>query len=232
MLTKGEEVRYISHLDYAKAVERALRRSKLPIAYTEGFNPHMKISFASALAVGVSSSAEYIDVELTEKVDLEKVLEDLASSFGKGIKLLQASYVEKRGQALAAAINLATYEVAVFLDKYAHMESVYDSLNNFNFAESVLFTKESPKTRRQIDIKNFMAEDVGVSKKSAQEQERHLILNMSIKITPHGSVKPADVLGILVDTYHLPVDKHLSVINRTGLYIEKDNVKILPIDFI
>ena len=61
-ITKGEEIRYISHLDYASAIERAIIRAKLPAAYSEGFNPHMKLSFASALAVGVTSQAEYMEI--------------------------------------------------------------------------------------------------------------------------------------------------------------------------
>ena len=54
-ITKGEEVRYISHLDYAGVIQRAICRAHLPAAYSEGFNPHMKMAFASALAMGVTS---------------------------------------------------------------------------------------------------------------------------------------------------------------------------------
>ena len=72
-VTKGEEIRHISHLDYSKAVERALRRAKLPVAYSEGFNPHMKMAFASALSVGVASEAEYFDVEMAADLDAAAV---------------------------------------------------------------------------------------------------------------------------------------------------------------
>ena len=64
--TKGEAIRYISHLDYADMIQRAICRAKLPAAYSEGFNPHLKIAFASALAVRVTSEAEYMDFDLTE----------------------------------------------------------------------------------------------------------------------------------------------------------------------
>ena len=76
-ITKGEEVRYISHLDYAGLIERAIRRAKLPAAYSEGFNPHMKIAFASALAVGVTSDAEYMDFELTQQLCQPEVFDKL-----------------------------------------------------------------------------------------------------------------------------------------------------------
>ena len=62
-LNKGEKLRFLSHLDYAQAVERMIRRAEIKMAYSEGFNPHMKISFSSALALGVTAAAEYIDMD-------------------------------------------------------------------------------------------------------------------------------------------------------------------------
>ena len=67
-LNKGEKLRFLSHLDYAQAVERMIRRAEIKMAYSEGFNPHMKISFSSALALGVTAAAEYIDMDVLEAV--------------------------------------------------------------------------------------------------------------------------------------------------------------------
>ena len=66
-LNKGEKLRFLSHLDYAQAVERMIRRADIRMAYSEGFNPHMKISFSSALALGVTAAAEYIDMDVLEE---------------------------------------------------------------------------------------------------------------------------------------------------------------------
>ena len=63
-LEKGEKVKYISHLDMQRLFQRALRRAKLPCAYSQGFNPHMLVSFACALPVSVCSKAEYAEVVL------------------------------------------------------------------------------------------------------------------------------------------------------------------------
>ena len=68
-LTKDDEIKYVGHLDFGRAIERALRRAKLPVAYSVGFNPHMKLSFGPALSVGVASDSEYVDVELTEPMN-------------------------------------------------------------------------------------------------------------------------------------------------------------------
>ena len=66
---KTETTKYVGHLDFCRAVERALRRAKLPVMYSVGFNPHKRLSVGPALSVGVASAAEYVDVELTEPVN-------------------------------------------------------------------------------------------------------------------------------------------------------------------
>ena len=63
---KGEQLRFLSHLDYAQAVERTIRRAGIAMAYSEGFNPHMKISFSSALALGITATCEYADLDILE----------------------------------------------------------------------------------------------------------------------------------------------------------------------
>lgn len=73
-LHKGEELRFLSHLDYASAIERMIRRSGIKMAYSEGFNPHMKISFSSALALGITASAEYCDMDVLEEGSLEELI--------------------------------------------------------------------------------------------------------------------------------------------------------------
>ena len=78
-ITKGEPIRYISHLDFAALMQRAICRSHLPAAYSEGFNPHMKIAFASALSVGITSTCEYMDLELKKDVCQPEVFDKMIS---------------------------------------------------------------------------------------------------------------------------------------------------------
>ena len=70
-ITKDPEIRFISHLEYSRTISRAIRRAKLPAAYSEGFNPHLKFSLASALGVGVVSYTEFVEIELAEPMEVE-----------------------------------------------------------------------------------------------------------------------------------------------------------------
>ncbi len=223
-ITKGEEIRYISHLDYASAMERAIIRAKLPVAYSEGFNPHMKLSFASALAVGVTSQAEYVDIECKEEVDLSQAIKCLTATLPVGIVIKNAKYIQGNVPALMAIVNLATYDVTVPL-LAGDFGIIEDSIRWFNDAETVFYTRESPKGKKEIEVKQYMAQAVKVV-----PLEKAVRLMLEIKITPTGSIKPGEVLGALVAMFDLPVDIDNILIHRTGLYIDDGKVQVSPVE--
>ena len=72
---KSERVRHIGHLDIQRAVQRGLRRSGLPVAYSNGFNPHIQVSFASALSTGACGKREIMDVKMAAEVSEAEFLE-------------------------------------------------------------------------------------------------------------------------------------------------------------
>jgi radical SAM-linked protein len=107
-ITKEGVVRFISHLEYTRALERALRRAKLPTAWSEGFNPHMKLALASALSLGIESLGEYAEVELSEPVDAAAAAAALGAKLPPGIRVLAADVAEKAPK-LAAMLAWASY---------------------------------------------------------------------------------------------------------------------------
>lgn len=210
-ITKGEEIRYISHLDYAAAIERAIKRSKLPAAYSEGFNPHMKIAFASALSVGVTSAAEYMDVELKSEVTEKEFAERLRAHLPKGIDLAAVRRVEGKQPALMAMVDLAEYVVeASAADDFSLIAQAVDA---FNLSGQVVYLRQSPKGAKEIEIKQYMDGCVGV-----REDEGKNLFFMRIRITPSGSVKPAEVMKAMAGQFALPVKPEELLIHRAGLY--------------
>ncbi|MCL1805047.1 MAG: TIGR03936 family radical SAM-associated protein [Clostridiales bacterium] len=113
--SKTEAGRYLSHLDIARTMERGLRRAKAPLAFSEGFNPHPKISFASALAVGVTGCREYIDVELAYRVDIGSFGRALESAFPAALAFVAALEIGPGTRSLSSAINLAVYRISARL---------------------------------------------------------------------------------------------------------------------
>ncbi|MCX7780826.1 MAG: TIGR03936 family radical SAM-associated protein [Negativicutes bacterium] len=213
-ITKGEAIRYISHLDYARTVERALRRAKLPVAYSEGFNPHMKLAFASALAVGVTSDAEYMDIELMENLPPERLAAALAGQLPAGIVIRKVQRVAPQSPALMKIVNWADYTVAVPLADGSY-ERTAAAVEAFRDAPQVIYTKETPKGKREIDLKRFLAAPVEITGWDGIQ----LRLTFAVHITPAGSVKPREVLDVLVRHYGLPIAADAAVIHRTGLFV-------------
>ena len=87
--TKRGRLRFTSHRDIARAFERALRRAKVPMAYSAGFSPHPKISWVGAAPTGVASEAEYVEISVVERVDLELLRRALDESLPSGIDIVE-----------------------------------------------------------------------------------------------------------------------------------------------
>ena len=117
LITKDREISFISHLEYVKTIERAIKRAKIPVAYSEGFNPHMKISLASALGVGVSSNCEACEIELKQLEAPEVLVSRLKDCLPRGIKIVAVDMVPKKTAKLMATARAADYLVTLPLVK-------------------------------------------------------------------------------------------------------------------
>ena len=113
--TKGEEVKFIGHLDVMRLFQRAIKRAKLPVAYSKGFNPHQLLSFASPLTLGATSEGEYGDFEMAEKIEPEDITKKLNQTLPRGVKVLRTVLITKKIQSAMADIDGAKY--MVYADK-------------------------------------------------------------------------------------------------------------------
>jgi len=110
---KGPSVRFVGHLDTLRTLQRALRRSGLPVRYSVGFNPHMVLAFASALSVGVASTGEVMDIALAQDVTEEEFLLRLAPQMPPGFVLKHARAVPDGYAKLMNLVSEANYRVAL-----------------------------------------------------------------------------------------------------------------------
>lgn len=102
-------LRFTSHRDIARAFERAVRRARIPIAYSLGFSPHPKISWVGAAPTGVASEAEYVELHLIEQVDPDQVVSDLNGALPDGLRVLEA--VVARHGSLSDRIEASTWRI-------------------------------------------------------------------------------------------------------------------------
>jgi radical SAM-linked protein len=113
VFSKSGPLRYIGHLDLQTLWERAARRAALPLAYSHGFHPQPKITFASALPLGFSSRAEVMDIRLLSDVVLAELPARLAAALPSGIAVLNVRQVDEAEPALQTQVRSAEYEVTL-----------------------------------------------------------------------------------------------------------------------
>jgi radical SAM-linked protein len=106
---KRDRLRFASHRDFARAFERALRRAAIPIAYSAGFSPHPKVSYANAAPTGVASEAEYLEIGLAQRRDPDWVRQALDSALPAGLDVLEV--VEAAPKALADLLEASVWRI-------------------------------------------------------------------------------------------------------------------------
>ena len=221
-LHKGEELRFLSHLDFAQAVERMIRRAEIKMAYSEGFNPHMKISFSSALALGVTAEAEYIDMDILEEDTLESIMERLNQVAPHGLEVLGGKVMPEKVKKMMAICNYAIYEVT---GPVTDVDVDWDVLlKSFNDATEISYEKVTPKKTRIIDVKEFVKEPIVATVKDGM-----VTLTMGIGIYPQGTIKPSEVWNLGRQQFNWPITSSYEI-NRKAIMVENESGRFTPLE--
>ncbi len=152
-LIKGLEARFIGHLDLMRCLERALRRAGLPVAYSAGFNPHPRISFASALPLGATSEAELVDVQLASPVPAADFQRRLNAELPRGIAVAAACAVPSGKSSLAQAVDWAAYRLEVAWEGSGEPPRWDDVAAAFLHAPASIVERRRNGTAKAVDIR-------------------------------------------------------------------------------
>lgn len=182
---KTGPARYVSHLDLARCMSRALRLSGLPIWYTEGFNPRVYMTYAMPLSLGVRGERECVDIRLTEDADLKMIPGLLNDRLPEGVRVLCAAEPVRKLEEIA----FADYEIRFETEDSAALGRSLESLLS---QENILVTKKSKKGDREVDIKPYFRD-----MDAQRPDDSHLILSVRLPCSVSGSVNPGLILDAL-----------------------------------
>lgn len=200
--------KYVSHLDLMRMFQRAFLRAELPISFSQGFNPHQKISIAFPLPLGVTGKKEYIDIELDEKILFSELIERLNNALPTDIRILSASFPTQKTSALSRAV----YEVEIDLkDNISSLKNkIIDVLNQ----DEIIVEKKTKRGIADTDIKPSIidseilsANDVKIRLKLTLSCEDGASLKASTVVDAFKKYIPDFVVDILK-------------IERLGLFLE------------
>lgn len=143
---------WFSHLDLQNTMQRALRRAQLPVAYSQGFNPHVLTSFATALSVGCQSRGEVMEVEMAGEISSEEFAEKLNACLPDGLKVRRCAPVPDSAPALMAKVAEAGYDIT------APNADLTQAVEAFLKAEEVMVEKRSKTKTRLVNIRPMVHE--------------------------------------------------------------------------
>lgn len=144
--------RHISHLDLQRAVQRALRRSGLPVRYSLGFSPHPVLSFASALSLGFTSLGEVMDVAMAECVSAAEFEERMAPQLPPSLALVSAHEVEDDYPGLMALVESADYEVLAKVEANTTFDELKNRIDSA-LLRPILAKKKTKAGIKELDLR-------------------------------------------------------------------------------
>lgn len=213
---KSERYRFMSHLDNIRFIERAIRRSRIPVAFSQGFNPGMKLSFGPPLPVGFTSEAEYVDITLEVSL-AASMLDTLSRAFPDGTRIHESGVVLGSSDSLTAALNRVVYTVPIaYWDDPAKLER---NLAGVMKQSSLTVQRVSPSETKQIDLRPAIY--------SLRVSDGYLYLELGIG--SGGYARPGEVITFLADG--LTVAPVALPWHRREVYrITPDGSRINPMD--
>lgn len=202
--SEGDEVKFISHLDFLRTMVRTFRRANLPVKYSEGFNPHMVMTIGLPLSVGTTTVCDCLEAELTEDIDIPSAIESINAVCPRGIKILGIKKAE--GLTPLHLIDSALYSASFTTDKTV-------DISKYIAAPCVMIEKKSKRKINEVNIKDFIRSIELLS----PEGTSHLV-TMHINAGNTSNLKPELVLSSIADFFGTTITD--IQIERKEIYFE------------
>lgn len=228
---RGEGVKFISHLDLMKSFERAIRRSGLPIAYSQGFNPHPQMVFGLPLSVGVTSDSEYADFELAQEIKPEQFMQALNESLPEAIRVTDAAEKFTKGN-IMASISGAEYALNIFFNETFLLEDVRLKLKGLMEMDSIKVLKEGKGAAKEVDIRHMIldawVEDMKQVPLGYENFKGAFTVHTKFKAGNTSNLRPELFMKALVEHADLPIAA--CRLHRKALYAEENGEMTDPMD--
>ncbi len=204
---RGEEIRFISHLDIMRLWERAFRRAQISLAYSEGFSPHPRISLAAPLPVGVTSEAELMDIFIARLVSPHWFTNAISQQLPPGMAMLGVYQLGLTMPSLQSQVRYAEYKVEVETEK--RLKNMDSAISGLLSVEHLPWHHQRDTGRRSYDLRALI-DDLWL----IDWHHPHRTIGMRLRCDGGGSGRPEQVAAAL-GFVHYPQSIH-----RTKLILE------------
>lgn len=220
---KRGSLKFVGHLDIMRYFQKLIRRANIDIAYSEGFNPHQKMSFAQPLGVGMLSEGEYVDIEVNSTYSTDEALERLNSANVPGIEILSYRQLDDNSGNAMATVAAADYLIRF---RGGHEIKNFDLSKEFQSfidnCDEIIVLKETKKSQIELDIKPFIHKV-----NTTAYGENTIFVQLSTGSVTN--IKPELIANGFCNFAGIEMDQLLFEYTRLELYGKDDNNHLIPL---
>lgn len=220
-------LKFIGHLDMMRYFQKALRRAEIDMKYSEGFNPHMILSFAAPLGVGITSDGEYFDIEVLSTRSTEESLKALNQTMVEGVEV--TSYVAlpdnaKKSMSIVAAADYEIYYKEGYEAPKTTEEFCQIYQNFYEEQDSIVILKKTKKSEKEMDIKPLIYDF------QVRERERKPSFYLKVSTGSVDNLKPELVLEQMYLFAGLEYHSEAMQIHKFETYTKNEQGEYIPLD--
>lgn len=214
-------IKFIGHLDVVIVFQRALKRADIPIAYSNGFNPHQLISFALPLSLGYTSIGEYGDFQLQTEENPEELKEKINNALPEGLIITELIKLKEGVKNTMASVCAASYDI--YFDETISPEDVKNNLSSFINQNEILVMKKTKKNFKETDIKPDIlgAEDISADGKG--------VLKVLVNAGSVKNLKPESVAEGFCMFINKEYNRYKTAFRRNEMYMKNSEEKLVPL---
>ncbi|HKM01102.1 MAG TPA: TIGR03936 family radical SAM-associated protein [Sedimentibacter sp.] len=189
-------LKYISHLDVLRFIQRSVKRAGINAKYSEGFNPHMKTSFGYPLSLGTESIGEYFELELNEKIDLDVFVEKMNSVMPKEMQIIKAS-VSEDTDSLMKRCKYAEYLISIESDTIDENE-----LNGYfkeMLSEGVIYIRQKKNKKNKLVSKELNTKELINYLKAEKINDNKINVMAVFKTLETGSMRVEELIKLIIE---------------------------------
>lgn len=214
-------IKFIGHLDVVIVFQRALKRADIPIAYSNGFNPHQLISFALPLSLGYTSIGEYGDFQLQTEENPEELKEKINNALPEGLIITELIKLKEGVKNTMASVCAASYDI--YFDETISPEDIKNNLSSFINQNEILVMKKTKKNFKETDIKPDIlgAEDISSDGKG--------VLKVLVNAGSVKNLKPESVAEGFCIFINKEYNRYKTAFRRNEMYMKNSEEKLVPL---
>ena len=225
-------LRFIGHLDVMRYFQKVMRRAEIPIAFTEGYSPHMIMSFASPLGIGLTSEGEYFDIELTEPIASKEAVRRMNAVGVEGIHVTSFRQISEEKKATGMAI-VAAADYLVGTRKGVFPQNLGGLVEQFIKQAEITVLKQTKRSEKLVDIRPLIYQmEVRGSYTSLQDSGANQIF-MELAAGSVENLKPDLVMSAFCKFAGLPEDSITCTYHRLEMYADtgtENTRKLVPLE--